>query len=189
MSHGQRQLNSRADSATPRHPLGHTWGMDHRTTRATSGLSRTPRSRYLAGEMFGASRALRAGFFLTRKRSQVQTLSRPPSSPEQRGRSALPELSVISDICWVDSVIALLVEHAERPAGAAVHYCEVVEKVHRAVVEPDVIVRTQAQDVLRNVGTVMRPAKRTDVRFPQRRGPLEPAAAVHTLGIDSRASV
>jgi hypothetical protein len=71
---------------------------------------------------------------------------------------------VISDICWVDSVIALLVEHAEPAASAAVHYCEVVEKVQRAVVEPDVIVRTQAQYVLRDVGTVMRPAKRTDVR-------------------------
>jgi hypothetical protein len=61
-------------------------------------------------------------------------------------------------------MIALLVEHAEPAAGAAVHHCEVVEKVQRAVVEPDVIVRTQAQYVLRNVGTVMRPAKRTDVR-------------------------
>jgi hypothetical protein len=33
--------------------LGHTWGMFHRTTRGTSGLSRTPRSCHLSGEMFG----------------------------------------------------------------------------------------------------------------------------------------
>jgi hypothetical protein len=50
--------------------LGHTWGMDYRTTRDTSGSSRIPRSCHLSGEMFGASRSLRAGFFLTRKRSQ-----------------------------------------------------------------------------------------------------------------------
>jgi hypothetical protein len=57
-------------SATPADfRLGHTWGMDHRTTRGTSGLSRTPRTRYSSGEMVGASRSLRPGFFLTRKRS------------------------------------------------------------------------------------------------------------------------
>ena len=47
--------------------LGHTWGMDHRTARGTSGPSRTPGLCYLSGEVFGASRSLWAGFFLTRK--------------------------------------------------------------------------------------------------------------------------
>jgi hypothetical protein len=62
--------------------------MVHRTTRGTSGLSRTPRSCYLTGEMLGASHSLRTGFFLTRKRSQVQTLSRPPPFLQV---TALPE--------------------------------------------------------------------------------------------------
>jgi len=49
--------------------LGHAWGMDQRITAGTSGLFRTHKSCYLPAEMLGASRALRAGFFLTQKRS------------------------------------------------------------------------------------------------------------------------
>lgn len=60
--------NAQQSTATTRSPpLGHIWGMDHRTTRGTSGLSRTPRSRYLPGEMFGASHSFWTGFFLTQK--------------------------------------------------------------------------------------------------------------------------
>jgi hypothetical protein len=54
--------------------------MDHRTTGGTSGLSRTPRSRYLSAEVLGASRSLWTGFFLTQKRSwelRLGVMSRP----------------------------------------------------------------------------------------------------------------
>ena len=58
--------------------MGHTWGMVHRTITGMSGLPRTLRTCHLPAEMFAASRSLWTGFFLTRKGSQVQTLSRPP---------------------------------------------------------------------------------------------------------------
>jgi len=60
------------------HHFGACLGMDQRTTTGTCGLSRTLRIRCLRGEMQRASWFPSTGFFLTRKGSQVQPLSRPP---------------------------------------------------------------------------------------------------------------
>jgi hypothetical protein len=53
--------------------------MVHRTITGTGGLSRTLRTCHLPGEMLGTSHSLCPDSFLTRKGSQVQTLSRPPT--------------------------------------------------------------------------------------------------------------
>ena len=70
--------------------MGHTWGMVHRTITGMSGLPRTLRTCHLPAEMFAASRSLWTGFFLTRKRTEVQLLPRPLSP-------LLPALSVAKD--------------------------------------------------------------------------------------------
>jgi hypothetical protein len=59
-------------------PLGHTWGMFHRTITGTTGLSWTLGICHLPGEMLGASHSLSPGFSLTRKRSgSAQATGRP----------------------------------------------------------------------------------------------------------------
>jgi hypothetical protein len=50
-------------------------------------------------------------------------------------------------------------EHTKIPACTSIHYREVVEQVNGPVVQPHMVVRTQAQDILRYVRTKMRPAK------------------------------
>jgi hypothetical protein len=63
---------------------GTSGGMVHRTTKGTSGLSRTPRSRYSSGEMLGASQSPLAGYFLTQKRSWELRLGTTVETTENR---------------------------------------------------------------------------------------------------------
>jgi hypothetical protein len=75
----------------------------------------------------------------------------------------LPEFAVVLDMCPVDAVVVLPMEHTELPACTSIHDREVVEQVDGPVVQPHMVVGTQAQDVLRNVRTEMRPAERADM--------------------------
>jgi hypothetical protein len=62
-------------------------------------------------------------------------------------------------MCPVDVVVVLPMEHTKIPACTSIHYREVVEQVNGPAVQPHMVVRTQAQDILRYVRTKMRPAK------------------------------
>lgn len=95
---GDRMLLARIRHGDLR--LGHTWAMAHRTITCTGGLSRTLQTCHLPGKIFGASRSIWTGFFLTRKRSQELSAALRPGSdtPVTRGTGlTLPSSDRVAD--------------------------------------------------------------------------------------------
>ncbi len=78
-------------------------------------------------------------------------------------RGPLPEFAVVLDVCPVDPVVVLPMEHTDPPACTTIHDREVIEQVDGPIVQPHMVVLTQTQDILRNVRTQMRSAEWADM--------------------------
>jgi hypothetical protein len=78
---------------------------------------------------------------------------------------------VILNVCAVDPVVVRAAEHTKLLVGTSLHDGEVVEQVDSPVVQPHMVVRTQAQDILRDVRPEVGPAPSGRICAPSAYGP------------------